>query len=89
MITGLLQSLDVIGMAAFGIGMVYSLMNNRITRFASSIWWIFSMFCFTGMAWALFSLIGDKETSCIMFSFMAGFFSSLLFMSTREPIKLI
>jgi hypothetical protein len=88
-ISGLLQSIDVIGLAAFGIALVYSAMNNRITRFASSIWWGFSIFCLAGMAWAAFSLLGDSDTSFVMFSFMAGFFSCLLFMSIREPIKLI
>jgi hypothetical protein len=70
------------------VGFYFSRKNDHITSFASSLWWIFSVLCAIAVLWTALLLIGAEMLSFIVYAFLVGFVTCLVFLSVKENIKL-
>ena len=79
---------DIIAIIAFLVAFYFSQKNNEITKFASSVWSIFSILCTAAVLWILFYLIDFPFLAFVGYAFLVGFITCFIFLSVKENIKL-
>ncbi|MCD4739986.1 hypothetical protein K8R43_02195 [archaeon] len=94
----LLAIFSGIGALGFAVGIVYSLKNNKLTQYASSIWLIFCVSMGFACLWALTAALGQLsisitpgELQAVEYTFLACFASLLLattYLSYAGEVKL-
>ncbi len=80
--------IDIIGIIGFLAGFYFSRKNDYLTKFASAVWWVFSILCIIGIIWVIFLMLDLESISLVFYSFFVGFLTCFLFVSYKEKIKL-
>ncbi|MCD6414359.1 MAG: hypothetical protein J7L23_01890 [Candidatus Diapherotrites archaeon] len=93
----LLAVFSLIGSAGFAIGLFYSLKNNKITKFASSLWFVFCIGMIIAFFWSItaslvyFGIHSDVFFALdnILLACFASFLLASVYISYMGDVKLM